>query len=106
MFSLFEKKINLIAIEQYWIWFLKNEQWIIENYRTNGMEVVYAIDRYLKPIFPVFKGEIEFDFTFDNGKGEFNFYDLRKKYLLNGASELKEKMPPKIKERWIFNISH
>lgn len=106
MFSLFKRTISIQAIDHYRNWFSKNEQWIIENYRTNGMDVVNAIDEQLKPIFTDFNGELEFDFTFDNGRGEFNFYDLRKKYLLNGAKELKDKMPSSIKERWTFNISH
>ncbi|MBH1941736.1 hypothetical protein I5677_12610 [Mobilitalea sibirica] len=40
------------------------------------MDVVGAIDEQLKQVYPHFRGELEFDFTYDNGRGEFNFYDL------------------------------
>lgn len=106
MFSIFNKKIDLEAAIQFWDWFVENEQWIIDNFNERGTEIVYEIESQFKLVFRDFKGELEFDFTFFEGRGELYFYDLRNKYLYNGAIVLKDKMPIKISERWTFIISH
>ena len=75
MFGLFEKKeMNTKAAEDFWTWFAENEEWIISTSKTDGMKVVFAVDDRIKPIFPYFKKELEFQLGFNNGKGEFFFF--------------------------------
>lgn len=40
MFSLFSRKeeINKDAADAFWKWFEENEQWIIDNSKTNGQD--------------------------------------------------------------------
>ena len=105
MFSFMKKEINMEAVNQYWDWFVNNEQWIIDNFDTHGIEIVDAIDTMLKPVFPYFKSSLEFDFTYHKGEGEFNFYYMNKRNLLHDAKILKDRMPIEIARRWKFNIS-
>ena len=73
VFGLFSKKeMDIKAAESFWAWFLKNEEWIIANSRN--MDVVWAIDGQLKPIFPYFTQELEFQLGYNKGKGEFFFF--------------------------------
>lgn len=103
MFGLFEKKeMNTKAAEDFWTWFAENEEWIISTSKTDGMKVVFALDDRIKPIFPYFKKELEFQLGFNNGKGEFFFFYLGNKYLLRDGGILGEMMPEELKERWTF----
>lgn len=105
MFLFAKKNINMDAVDLFWVWFLENEQWIIDNFDDRGLEIVKEMSSRLKPIFPDFKGQIEFDFTFFKGAGEFNFYHNNKNYLLNGSKILIDKMPIEISQRWTFSVS-
>ncbi len=90
----------------FWSWFEENENWIIDTYRTNGMAVVDAVDFNLKPAFTCYGIELEFELGFNNGKGEFFFFDLDNPSLNRDAQKLGELMPDTIKYRWSFIIEH
>ena len=38
-----KKEMDLMAAKQFWKWFEENEQWMIENIKTNGMDVVLSL---------------------------------------------------------------
>ena len=58
MFLFRKKEMDIAAAKQFWKWFVENEQWIIDNVSSNGVEVVWAIDAQIKPVFPYFKKSI------------------------------------------------
>lgn len=100
-----KKEIDNAAVEQFWQWFTEQEQWVLDNLRTNGGEIINAIDTRLKRIFPDFKRELQFQLGggVDN-KWELYFFHLGKKYLIDGAEKLKSTMPEKLQERWTFIV--
>ena len=103
MFNLFAKKeMNIKAAEEFWAWFSENEEWIISTYKTNGMKVIYAVDEKIKPVFPYFKKELEFQLGFNDGKGEFFFFHLGNKNLFKDGKTLGDMMPEKLKKRWNY----
>ena len=107
MFNLFNRKkeINKDAADAFWKWFEENEQWIIDNSQANGQEVVWAIDEYIVPIFPYMPAEdVQFQFGYNNGKGEFEFYHLGDQRLMRDSAILKRMMPESLKSRWEFEI--
>lgn len=104
---LFSKNLpNEEAMHSFWQWFSDNEQWIIEASKTNPHEIVYAIDEHLVPVFSYFKKELEFQFGYNDGQGEFFFFDLRNRQLRRDAMHLSELMPEELKKRWTFIIEH
>ena len=103
MFELFTKKqMNTAAAQAFWGWFMEKENWIIDNINTNGMDVVWAIDAQIKPVFPYFKKELEFQLGFNDGHGEFFFFHFGNKNLVRDAETLKNMMPAVLAERWTF----
>ena len=61
MFSLFSKKaMNEEAAKTFWVWFEEQESWIINCLSNHDSAFVWAIDERLKPVFPYFKKELEF----------------------------------------------
>ena len=103
MFDFFTKKeMDYIAAKTFWNWFVENENWIIDNINTNGMDVVWAVDAQIKPIFPYFKKELEFQLGFNDGHGEFFFFHFGRKDLIRDAETLKSMMPTSLTERWTF----
>ena len=103
MFGFLRKKeMNLSAAKAFWDWFAENENWIIENIHTNGMDVVWAIDAQIKPVFPYFKKELEFQLGFNEGKGEFFFFHFGDKNLVHDSEILKDLMPSSLAGRWTF----
>ena len=103
MFGLFTKKeMNEAAAKAFWEWFSKKEEWIISNIKTHGMDVVWAIDAQIKPVFPYCKRELEFQLGFNNGKGEFFFFHFGDKNLKRDAATLAGMMPADIAGRWSF----
>lgn len=103
---LFRKEANERDMIAFWQWFAQKESWIIEKSKTDGMSVVEAVDKVLKPVFPYFKKEIEFQLGYNDGKGEFFFYDLHNKNLLRDATRLSEIMPEELRKHWTFIIEH
>ena len=103
MFGLFTKKeMDKAAAARFWQWFVEKESWIIETYKTNGMAVVWAVDEQLKPIFPYFRKELEFQLGFNDGKGEFFFFHFGNKNLIRDGATLEAMRPDALKTRWTF----
>lgn len=103
MFSLFNKKgINEEAGKAFWIWFEEQEAWIVDCISNHDSAFIWAIDEKLKPVFPYFKGELEFQLGYNNGVGEFFFFHFGKKELIQDAQTLGKMMPPTIANRWQF----
>ena len=50
-----KKEMNVAAAEKFWQWFAEQEQWIIDNINTNGLDVVLVIDAQIKPVIPNIK---------------------------------------------------
>ena len=99
--GLFSKKeMDTAAAEAFWAWFAEQEEWILANLKTNGMDVVWAIDARIKPVFPYFKKELEFQLGFNEGKGEFFFFHFGNKHLMRDGIILAEMMPEGLRERW------
>ena len=99
--GLFSKKeMDTAAAEAFWAWFAEQEEWILANLKTNGMDVVWAIDARIKPVFPYFKKELEFQLGFNEGKGEFFFFHFGNKYLMRDGERLAEMMPEGLRGRW------
>ena len=96
--------MDAAAAKAFWNWYVAQENWIIDNIKTNGMEVVFAIDAQIKPVFPYFKKELEFQLGFNDGKGEFFFFHLGNRNLLRDGETLKNMMPASLAERWTFII--
>lgn len=97
-----KKEINIAEAEKFWQWFAEKEQWIIENIKTNGMDVVWAIDEQIKPVFPYFKKELEFQLGYNEGKGDFFFFHFGNRHLIADSQKLKQMMPDTLAERWTF----
>ena len=68
------------------------------------MDVVWAVAAQLKPIFPYFTKELEFQLGYNDGQGEFFFFHLGNKNLIRDSAALKAMMPTSLKERWNFII--
>ena len=103
MLSLFSKKnMNKEAGKAFWIWFEEQEAWIIECLSNHDSAFVWAIDERLKPVFPYFKGELEFQLGYNNGVGEFFFFHFGKKDLIRDGKTLGEMMPAAISKKWQF----
>ena len=103
MFSLFSKKnMNEDAAKVFWAWFEEQESWIIDCISKSDSAFVWAIDERLKPVFPYFKGELEFQLGYNNGVGEFFFFHFGKKELIRDAQTLGAMMPAAIAEKWQF----
>ena len=103
MFGLFTKKImNEDAAKAFWTWFEESEDWVIECIKKSDAAFVWAIDERLKPVFPYFKGELEFQLGYNEGVGEFFFFHFGKKELVRDGEILGGMMPASIAERWKF----
>ena len=103
MFSLFSKKtMNEEAAKQFWTWFEENEEWIITCIANHDASFVWAIDERLKPVFPYFQGELEFQLGYNNDVGEFFFFHFDKKELVRDGEILGNLMPSEVATRWQF----
>lgn len=104
MFGVFSKKMDKAAAQAFWDWFSKEEDWIIKTYRINEPEVVTAIDKRLKPVFPYFRKKLQFQLVFQIGKGEFFFYHMGNRKLSADAAILKDMMPRSLAHHWDLMI--
>lgn len=102
MFLFGKKEMDPAAANQFWQWFSDNEPWILENINTNGMDVVWAVDAQLKPVFPYFRRELEFQLGYNNGSGEFFFFHFGNRNLMADARKLEELMPESLRKNWTF----
>ena len=101
MFALPAKKVmNEEAAKSFWEWFAEKEEWIIDCISNHDSAFVWAIDEKLKPIFPYFKGELEFQLGYNNGVGEFFFFHFGKKELARDGEALGKMMPSEIAKNW------
>ncbi|MBQ2896588.1 MAG: hypothetical protein IJE26_07745 [Oscillospiraceae bacterium] len=98
-----KKEMDTAAAERFWQWFSENEEQIIEALAQYDMGIVRRIDEQLAPVFPYYKNELEFQLGFQEGQGEFIFFHLGNKHLQRHSAELREKMPPALRERWHFS---
>ena len=88
MFSLFTKKaMNEDAAKSFWSWFEEKEEWIISCIANHDSAFVWAIDERLKPVFPYFKGELEFQLGYNNEVGEFFFFHFGKTHYIRTEFE-------------------
>ncbi len=103
MLSLFAKKdMNEEAAKAFWAWFEDQEAWIINCISNRDSAFVWAIDERLKPVFPYFKKELEFQLGYNEEKGEFFFFHFGNKNLIKDADSFAQMMPKNISERWTF----
>ena len=103
MFSLFNKKVmNEEAAKNFWEWFIEKEEWIINCISNHDSAFVWAIYEKLKPLFPYFKKELEFQLGYNKGVGEFFFFHFGKKELIRDGETLKKMMPLEIENKWKF----
>ncbi|MBQ4323467.1 MAG: hypothetical protein IJC19_05970 [Clostridia bacterium] len=102
MFLFGKKEMDKAAAEAFWVWFEEREAWIIECLDKRDSAFIWAIDEKLKPVFPYFKKELEFQLGYNNGVGEFFFFHFGKKDLMRDANALADRMPSSLKERWRF----
>lgn len=101
--SLFAKKVmDEDAAKSFWLWFAENEEWIIDCISNHDSAFVWAIDERLKPVFPYFKGELEFQLGYNDGVGEFFFLHFGKKELVRDGETLGRLMPMETAQRWRF----
>ena len=101
MFSLFAKKtMNEDAAKSFWVWFEEKEEWIINCLANHNHAFIWAIDERLKPVFPYFKGELEFQLGYNNSVGEFFFFHFGKKDLARDGEALGKMMPTEIAKNW------
>ncbi|MBO5895655.1 MAG: hypothetical protein J6Q83_00015 [Clostridia bacterium] len=99
--GLFSKKeMDVNAAKSFWNWFCNNEEWIKNNVESNGMDVIWAIDEQIKPVFPYFKKELEFQLGYNDGVGEFFFFHFNDKTLKRDAEAFKSMLPEKLAEVW------
>ena len=94
--------MNEDAAKSFWIWFEEKEEWIINCRTSDDSAFVWEIDEKLKPVFPYFKGELEFQLGYNNGVGEFFFFHFGKKELIQDGETLGRMMPAEIAKRWKF----
>ncbi len=103
MFSLFAKKVmNEEAAKSFWEWFAEKEEWIINCISNHDSAFVWAIDERLKPVFPYFKEELEFQLGYNNEVGEFLFFHFGKNELVRDGEALAKMMPSEIAKKWRF----
>ena len=103
MFSLFTKKtMNENAAKAFWMWFAEKEEWVINCIANHDSAFVWAIDERLKPVFPYFNGELEFQLGYNDGVGEFFFFHFGKKELIRDGEILGKIMPVEIAKNWKF----
>ena len=100
MFS--KKAMNEDAAKSFWSWFEEKEAWVINCIANHDLAFVWAIDERLKPVFPYFKGELEFQLGYNNGVGEFFFFHFGEKELIRDGEALGKLMPVEIAKRWQF----
>ena len=100
---MFTKKImNEDAAKSFWTWFEEKEEWIINCSTSDDSAFVWKIDEKLKPVFPYFKGELEFQLGYNNGVGEFFFFHFGKKELIRNGKTFGSMMSTEIAKRWQF----
>lgn len=107
MINIFQKnKMDMEAAQKFWRWFEEKEEWLIEQNSLSSHEHIWEIDKYLTPILPYVKRELEFMMGFDDlaGKWELVLFDFGDKNINRDYETLKRMMPDKYKEKWMITI--
>ena len=99
-----KKEMNVEAAKEFWRWFSENEKSIVERCKTDGRRLVFDIDQRLRPVFPYFGGELEFQLGFNEGRGEFSFFHFGKSYLIRDGETLGSLMPEELRGRWRYML--
>lgn len=103
MFGIFTKKeMDTNAAKSFWAWFEEQEKWIIDCISKQDSAFVWAIDERLKPVFPYFKGELEFQLGYNDEVGEFFFFHFGIKELVRDSKTFGEMIPPSLTKKWNF----
>ena len=97
-----KKEMNLQEAEKFWNWFEENEDWIKVNLKIRGLAVVEAVDEKLKPVFPYWKKELEFQMGYNEGQGEIFFFHINNRNLVRDAEKLETLMPQTLTKTWRF----
>ena len=95
------------AAKTFWTWFEEREEWLIEQNSISGNYMhIWEIDKYLTPILPYVKRELEFMMGFDVqvGKWELVLFDFGDKNINKDYETLKSMMPKKYEEKWMITI--
>ena len=61
-----------------------------------------AVDEKLKPVFPYWKKELEFQMGYNEGQGEIFFFRFNNRNLVRDAEKLETLMPQTLKKTWRF----
>lgn len=80
--------MNEDAAKSFWLWFEEQEDWIINCIVNHDSAFVWAIDERLKPVFPYFKGELEFQLGYNNEVGEFFFFHFGEEQLIRDGDAI------------------
>ena len=99
-----KKEMDTKAAKEFWQWFTDNEKSIIDRLRSDARSLVFEIDQKLRPIFPYFSGELEFQLGFNDGRGEFFFFHFGKRYLIRDGETLGSLMPEELRGRWRYML--
>lgn len=97
-----KKEMDLQEAEKFWSWFEENEDWIKVNLKIQGLAVVEAVDERLKPVFPYWKKQLEFQLGYNEGQGEIFFFHFNNRSLIRDGEKLGALMPQSLKENWRF----
>lgn len=99
-----KNEMNMNAANQFWSWFQKNEQWIIEEIHKCPVKVVKGIRIHLMPIFPYYNRLLEFELGFGNGRGEFFLFHCGNSKLNADGQKLQALMPIGLRKNWNFYV--
>ncbi len=102
MFGFAKKEMDLSAAKAFWEWFATKEEWICRCAEAGDSQMVWAVDEQIKPVFPYFKKELEFQLGYNDGQGEFFFFHLGNRFLMRDGAQLGKLMPPELAKRWTF----
>lgn len=107
MFVFQKKEMDIAAAQAFWSWFEQKEPWIVQNINASdpladSMGVIMTADKVLKPVFPYFRRELEFQMGFNDGKGEFLFFHMGNRNLIRDGETLGKLMPRTLRQNWTF----
>jgi hypothetical protein len=93
-------------LNEFWNFFKTYSPNIISGFDGDAMTALNRVDAELKKVCSEYKGDLEFELgrTADGSKYEFNFFHLRKPYLVSVGKKLRKSMPNLLKVKWKFNI--
>ncbi len=108
-------KIDLVSATKFWTWFEEKEKWIIsEAQKPKNDEFdfndkhIWEIDKYLTPVLPYVKRELEFMMGYNDEikKWELYLFDFGDEKINRDYEILKSMMPKKLQKRWEIIIEN